>query len=212
MSLKVEIRQDNLAGGLKGLVAGVGTVVEWWRQWWWWCTAPMNKHPRPARVIRLPVLQAIASKAAKKQFNYSWKGRGTCLHCTFMCTQHWQQIEPRSVKVQMRLLKYMSMSWRSRKKLNQQEYTYESWCWHWVQWRQQGHRREIGNEQDDRVTLIVLRLLKAKWPESMWEGMLLIWRKKESKTVKKPKIIDLKSLGLPSLSVTELDQSMKPDE
>ena len=59
---------------------------------------------------------------------------------------------------------------------------------------------------------MALRLLKAKQPEDVWKGMLLVWRKKKSKTVKKSKIIDLKSSDLPRLGMTKLDWSMKPDE
>ena len=37
-------------------------------------------------------------------------------------------------------------------------------------------------------------------------------RKKERRIAKKPKIVDLKSLNLSSLGVTELNQLIKPDE
>ena len=46
----------------------------------------------------------------------------------------------------------------------------------------------------------------------MQKNMLLILKKKESKTAKKSKIINLKSSNLFSLNVTELNQSIKSDE
>ena len=88
MPSRAETRQDNSAGGLKRLAAGAGAVAEQWRQWQWQHTAPTNKHPRPARVVRLPTLQATASEAIKRQFNCSQKSREICSYCTFMCMQH----------------------------------------------------------------------------------------------------------------------------
>ena len=181
MPLRAETRQDNSAGGPKRLAAGVGAAAEQQRQWWWQHTTPTNKHLKPVRVIRSPVPWATASKAAKRWFNYSWRSRGTCSYCTFMCVQCWQQIKPRPAKMQTRSLKYISMNWKNEKKLNQQEYTYRTWCWHWMQQRQQRHRKEIENKQDSRIMLSALGPSEVKWSEGVWEGMLLIWKKKEAK-------------------------------
>ena len=56
---------------------------------------------------------------------------------------------------------------------------------------------------------MTLKSLKAKQSEDMQENILLIWKKKESKTMKKLKIIDLKSLNLLKLGIIELDQLIK---
>ena len=40
--------------------------------------------------------------------------------------------------------------------------------------RQQGHRREIGDKQDSKVTSAALGLPEAKWPEGVQKSMLLI--------------------------------------
>ena len=60
--------------------------------------------------------------------------------------------------------------------------------------------------------LVALGPLEAKWPEDVQEGMLLVWKKKESKTVRKSKIIDSRSSDLPSLGMIGLDWLMKSDK
>ena len=117
MPLRAKTRWENSARGLKGLAAGAvvaGVMVEQQRQWWWQCIMPTNKCLRPVSVVRSPVLWAMMSNAARMWFNCPQRGRGTSSHCAFMFMQHWQQVEPRPVRVQTRLLKYMS------KELNEQ--------------------------------------------------------------------------------------------
>ena len=177
MPLRAETRQENLAGGLKGLAAGpvvAEAVAEWQRQWWWWHTVPMNKHPRPVRIIRLPVLWVTASEAARRWFNCSWKGERISSHCVFMFMQCWQQVEPESAEMQSRLLKYMNKKLNKWKKAKSAGNIYRLWCWCWAQWRQQSHRREIEDEQDSRVMLMMLKLLEAKQSEDVQGDMLLV--------------------------------------
>ena len=131
MPLKAKTRQENSAGGPKGLVAGLA-AAEQWRWWWWWHTAPTNKHPKPVRVIRLPALRVMMSKATRRQFNCPWRGKGTSSHCVFMFVQCWQWVEPGPVRAQTRLLKYMNKKLNKWKKAKSAENTYKLWCWCWA--------------------------------------------------------------------------------
>ena len=80
-----------------------------------------------------------------------------------------------------------------------QSATYTSICWHWAQQRQQLCTKATEAKQESRTVSLLELWADTKQPEGLCEGMLLIWRKKERRTVKMSKVIDSCSSHLPSL-------------
>ena len=74
------------------------------------------------------------------------------------------------------------------------------------------HTKATKAEQEGRTVSLLKPWTDIKQSEGLCEGMFVDMKKKERRTVKKPKTINSKSLNLFNLSITKPDQSITSDK